>query len=361
MTRAKYIVANLSLILILNGVIAPWRALAGDEPGKKHTRARFVTATHSRTAAGEAPLGVVESYGSYKVNGQRAYGKEVIWRGDLVQAHNKVGARVSLGEFGKATLEMGTTVRFTTIESSAPGRHDLLIRLIAGSVTVALQTGTRAYLDSFDASFIAGAGARFRFGIRENRTVVDLLGGKVADLGSWVVQAPPPIMLAAARASRAQAQAQAPRQPYRIKPVGGISESAVFDVRARATRQIQVQVTDENDRPVPDIPIIFALGSNIGRFGATTVSTNPQGIATVTLTGGNQAASGPFTATIQGTNISLSGQIVVMRALPMFWTFQNAGPVLATAAAAVAVTSAAVITQEDKLPIRAVGGPVIKP
>jgi hypothetical protein len=357
MTKANYFVSSLCLSLVLQIAIPSARALADDDSRKKHSRPRLVAAAHRGAAEGEMPLGVVESVGSFRVNGRSAFGKGMIWRDDLLQAPAGLPARVSLGAFGRATLERGAVVRFTTVESI--GHRDLVVRLIAGSVAVALQPETRAFLSASDGAFIAEAGSKFRFVIRENRSVVDLVSGKAAELGEWQIEAPPPILLAAARFTRLKAAA-AP-QSYRIRPVGGVVRGAVFDARARTRREVQVQVTDENDRPVPDIPIIFALGSKLGTFSSTTAATNAQGIATVSFTPGAQAGSAPFTATIQGTNIQLSGQIVIAKPIPSFWSFQNAGPVLATAAAAVAVTTVAATANEDSLKIQAVGRPVIRP
>jgi hypothetical protein len=308
------------------------------------------------------PIGEVESLGPFKVNGAPAFGKGMIWRNDQLQAPEKMTARVSLGELGKATLEPGAVVSFTTVGGVAGQKsthRQLHVRLTAGSLALVLPPQTSAYLESAEGSFIASAGARLRFGLREHRAFADAASGSVVNLGVWTIEASPPVMMAAARLARLQAQVA--QQTYRLRPVGGQNNSAVFDVRARASRQIQVQVTDDHDRPVPDIPIIFALGSNVGRFGSAAATTNQQGIASVNLTANNQVSSSTFTATVQGTNISMVGQIVVLKALPTFWTFQNAGPVLGTAVAAGAAAVTTVVTKDDPLPVKAVGRPVIKP
>lgn len=356
MKKAKYLVTGLSMILTVSGWLMPFRASAEGEPRKANPLQRHLT------SAIESPIGVIETFGSFKVNGQSGFGKGVIWRDDLLQAPADMGARVLLTSFGKVTLERGTIVRFATVESRSSGtlRQDLVVRLIAGNVIVTLQPEVKAYLDTFESSFIAFGGAKFRFGIRESQAFVDADLGEVSRLGNWAVQLPRPIVLAAAHAARVQAQTQG-LQTYRIRPIGGVNNSAVYDVRARASRQIQVQVTDENDRKIPDLPIIFTLGSNVGQFGSTTVATNAEGIATINLTASNQPTTGSFTATIQGTNISLVGQIVVLKAVPAFWSFQNAGPVLATAAAAVAAGAITIATRDEPLKIKAVGEPTITP
>jgi ribosomal protein S12 len=341
--------------LILNGAAPITVALADGESGK----ADYPRPSGLPTPA--SPLGVAESLVAFKVNGSPAYGRETIWRNDLVQAPNKASARVSLESLGKATLDPGSVVRFTTVEGGTENsamRRRLHIQLTAGGMSLTLNPEAGAYLEAPDGVFIASPGARLRFGLRENRAFVDLLSGDAEDLGAKGIYSMA-ALFASARPSGPRAQ-QA-MQSYRIKPVGGQNNSAIFDVRARATRQVQVQVTDDRDRPVPDIPIIFGLGSNIGRFSGATATTNEQGIASVNLTAGDQETTSDFTATIQGTNISLVGQIVVLKALPAFWTPQNAGPVFGVVAAAVTAATVTLVTKQDPLQVKAVGAPVIKP
>src|SRR5436853_1895663 len=47
----------------------------------------------------------------------------------------------------------------------------------------------------------------------------------------------------------------APPHRYTLRPPAGQGSS--LSVAARSTRQIQIQVTDENDKPVADLAILF--------------------------------------------------------------------------------------------------------
>lgn len=140
-------------------------------------------------------------------------------------------------------------------------------------------------------------------------------------------------------------QNQAPQQKYVVRPAGLGSRISVL---ARSTRQIQIQVTDENDKPVPDMPVLFALATaSLGTLafnqpaetGFIPVAYNPGSavsMKTVTRRSGPQdkisirkitdaagkasvrflAASSTgivaITVTVAGTNYSWKGEIIVV-------------------------------------------------
>src|SRR5262249_5169057 len=135
MARAKSFIPSLSLILslilILNAVTSASRALADGPPHKAEGGRMFTL------PAPTPPFGVVEAFASFKVNGAPAYGKEMIWRNDLVMAPANMSARVSLESLGKVTLDRGSVVRFTTIEEEGDQkkpRRKLHIQLMAGGM-----------------------------------------------------------------------------------------------------------------------------------------------------------------------------------------------------------------------------------
>jgi hypothetical protein len=143
-----------------------------------------------------------------------------------------------------------------------------------------------------------------------------------------------------------------PQQPstqrkYIIRPP--VDAGAMLSVVARSTRQIPIQVTDENDHPIPDLPVLFSLASTT--FGTiASAGTAPSKLLPVTytpakareeqeqtalsagaavpaklrrLTDANGKASVRFiaggtmgavilTASIEGTDISWSGDIIIL-------------------------------------------------
>ncbi len=118
-------------------------------------------------------------------------------------------------------------------------------------------------------------------------------------------------------------QQQATPRKYIIKPMNlGINT----EIRARSTRNLQVQVTDENDRPVPDAPVLFLLGGNgSGSASAGSVAgqtslravTNAQGFASVEFTAADTVGSAMrLEIRVEGSEALWQGTLSVIRALP---------------------------------------------
>jgi uncharacterized protein YkwD len=110
-------------------------------------------------------------------------------------------------------------------------------------------------------------------------------------------------------------QPVAPRK-YLIKP---LNLGTNTEIRARATRNLQVRVTDENDRPVPDVPILFFLSnSGVGGVnGAGTLAaqvglratTNSEGVAEINVTASNPGTSTKIKAQVEGTDAVWEGTL----------------------------------------------------
>ena len=258
---------------------------------------RAVAASSSTTAA---PIGAVESLGTAVVGGRTAFGKTVLWDGELVQAPNDTNARISIDEAADITLSRTAVARFAV--KSGP---TVVISIVSGDVSVALKPEASAYLEACGSVFHASRGSAFRFVSSDKAPTVEATRGNVT-----IEQQP------------------APQKHYVVRPVGMGSN---ISVRARSTRQIQVQVTDENDRKVPDLPILFALGGKgFGSLGtglvprtAMTVTTDARGVATVTFEAGDTAGSDTISATVEGTRDSWIGQLSVTAAGGGFWSARN--------------------------------------
>lgn len=119
----------------------------------------------------------------------------------------------------------------------------------------------------------------------------------------------------------ARSQQTAP-QKYIIKP---LNLGTNTEIRARSTRNLQVRVTDENDRPVPDAPVLFLLsgggagGGSTGSFAGQTslrAMTNSEGIAQVDYTAGDVAGSKTnFKVQVEGTEAVWEGVLFIISAL----------------------------------------------
>ena len=124
-------------------------------------------------------------------------------------------------------------------------------------------------------------------------------------------------------------QKQSGQDKYIIRPP--VNAGAMLSVVARSTRQIQIQVTDQNDQPVPDLPVIFSLANtSVGTIAAAVTgqeqiqpppgSANPLklksltdagGKASVRFTAGGAMGAVLFTAAIEGSGATWSGALIV--------------------------------------------------
>src|SRR5215510_1304187 len=168
------------------------------------------------------------------------------------------------------------------------------------------------------------------------------------------------------------AQDQPPPQDVNIRVVDElgrpVASGAALSVRARSTRQIQVQVTDKNDKPLPDLPVLFSLGDPcLGSLGLGVAAgatlrqkTDKRGIAAVPLVAGAARCAASIVAKVEGTNASVSIQTNVVQQ-KRFWSTQNTALVAAAAAGAGVGIGLAVSNSGSNEPIRPVPPPQVKP
>lgn len=335
--KTKYSVATLcfTLALALVALTMPKPVYGDNSDEEKPIRLRAV--------AEIAPLGEVFSLGNVALNGKLSIGKQTLWGSELIQAMSDNGASISVASLGTVTLKKGALVRLaknTNAGSDEANRGVLIASLISGEMTIKLQDGISAYVQSCGSVFTSSNGAAFRITVRAGEAFAR------ASFGTVEVQQP------------------ATQKKYFVRPVG---LGATTSVRARSTRQIQVQVTDENDKPVPDIPIIFALGTagagtlGSGAAAAATLSiqTNAQGIASVSFTAGESAATTEITATVENTRYSWTGTLSVAKV--GFFTPLNTTLLVVAAAAGVGLGVYYGTRNNNKEPIRQSGNPDIKP
>ena len=121
---------------------------------------------------------------------------------------------------------------------------------------------------------------------------------------------------------RDQQQQAAPRK-YVIKPM---NLGTTTEIRARSTRTFQVQVTDDNDHPIPDVPLILLLaGMASGKGAAATLTgqtslravTNSYGIANVNFTAPDLVGSTlRLQVQVEGTDVMWNGSLNIARPAP---------------------------------------------
>ncbi|MCI0489848.1 MAG: hypothetical protein L0229_24925 [Blastocatellia bacterium] len=217
------------------------------------------------------PIGEVESMGRVKINGREACAGISIWGSELIEAPAGNDVSVSLRAMGRVTLKNRTIARLT----AAPALFDdgtsgglLIATLIDGDMIVSLQEDAEAYVEACGSVFTASRGAGFSVQAHEGRAAFHTLTGHV------------------------RSEVQEPK--HFIRPVG---RRASITVKARSSVQLQFQVTDVADKPVPDLPVtVTVAGNGVLGSGATTgtsvtVTTTAQGIAQVPFTAGSSPGS----------------------------------------------------------------------
>ncbi|MGH9836063.1 MAG: hypothetical protein ACREBD_26885, partial [Blastocatellia bacterium] len=246
-------------------------------------------------SASARPIGAVESLGAVMINARLNQGAALLWGNELIRAPEGMIATASLDAIGQVTLTGGSQARLMTATSSA-GRTTLAVSLLTGSAIFKLQPAASALVEAGGSKFIAARGSRFRVMLVEGRAVIDAASDGVLEMGDWKLTGLSDLPQIAGQAGQTAARR------YVVRPVG-LNSNLV--VRARATRQIQVRVTDENDRPVPDVPVIFLLSSSggqsvgaLGPLASTTakVFTDTTGIASVEFAAGDIPTSGTISA-----------------------------------------------------------------
>lgn len=311
-------------LLIWAVLLAPLTALA-----RPNTSTNTST-TNVRVKA--APIGSVESLEPVQINGSSIGQQSLLWNGDLVRSAAGASTQVVLSSIGKVTLRGGAAVKLTT----NAGTQTLQAQVLNGELQVALKAESSATLEIAGTTFVTTKGAQFRAGLRDGQAVALATEGRVVSLGNFG-------LLSTEEIAALMQQQVAPRK-YLIKP---LNLGTNTEIRARSTRNLQVQVTDENDRPVPDAPVLFLLGgggpggSNAGTLaGQTTLrtTTNAQGIADVNFTASDSVGSSTqIEVRVEGSDAVWQGTLSVVRAAAGFWSPQNAVPIFSVIGAAVGV------------------------
>jgi len=270
----------------------------------------------SESAFSVGPVGSLLALSGVTVDGRSVQGEQALWGGELLQAPPDGSINVMLNSIGQVVLGGGAVARFSAAPSGRDdtGRHTMIGSLESGQIDVRLSPEGRAYIEAAGSAYRASRGSSFSLAVRDGRAVLKTATGDVV------------------------VSDQAPQRRYILRPVGS---GSTISVRARSTRQIQVQVTDENDKPVPDLPIIFALAGAGGKFAGTlgpagsagggaggagtsslgttfTGSSNRLGQVTVQLNTGDSAGSDTLNVTTEGGNALRIG--ITVTAAAGFWT-----------------------------------------
>ncbi|MFY9555726.1 MAG: hypothetical protein WAV47_13520 [Blastocatellia bacterium] len=292
MTRQKGIAIGLCAIMFLSVSLAPAAARADSGgPGDRPIRL-YATAS-------VGPIGRMETYmpgDGVTINGHAVAAGQLIWSGDLLQSRTGSRVSISLESIGELTASRETAVRLATKHSTLDDGtlgFTLIASLARGEIGVRLSHSANAYVRVAGSAYSSSEGATFRASFRNGRSSIAAESGEV------------------------RAEEQTVQHQYTIRPVGRSSD---IRVPAGGLRRLQVQVL-EDDKPVPDVAVLFALDTSgvvIGLLGLGTLSgttanviTDADGMAAVQFVARNSPGSSPISATVEGTRVAWTGQITV--------------------------------------------------
>ncbi|HSO76236.1 MAG TPA: hypothetical protein VLU47_15495 [Blastocatellia bacterium] len=273
-----------------------------------------------------------------RIDGRVASGEQAIWGGELIQAPANATVRVSFDSTGEAGLARGASARFGVVPADN-GMQVLVASIVRGGVNFKLRPEAGAYVEAAGSAFTASPGSRFTVGVIDGLPVLAVLSGHV------------------------EAPAQVPQPRYILRPPAG--QGGSISVAARSTRQVQIQVTDENDRPVADLPILFSLGDpclgtlglGVAAGGTFTEKTDSRGIATVPFTVGAVKCAGTLIARVQGTDITYTYRVQVKN--ESFWNTKNS--LIVAGVVAAGLITWVIVSRDDDDPVRAVPPPEVNP
>lgn len=330
-SHSALMVSLVTMLVVWPGLQPIAAASDGDRAVKLSTTARF------------SPIGTIA--GRAIVDGRALEAGAPIWGGELLQSEANQSLRVRLDGVGQVTLANQAMARISTAtgNAEAAGRNVLVASLVNGTLSARLAPDAGAYVEAAGTRVAAAPGAQFRVQVAEGRAALDGVMGDVT-----IEQQP------------------ATGQRYILRPPAGQGSS--LSVSARSTRQLQIQVTDENDRPVPDLAIIFSLanpclgtlGVGAGAGSLFKGKTDNRGIASVPWVTGAAKCAESIVIRVEGTNSTFTYRVQVNNS--SFWTARNTA-LIAGAAAAAGVSIGLVVSNSggNNAPITPVPPPTIKP
>jgi len=325
------IVLTVMILIVSPGLPTAAASDNGDRPVRLSTTARF------------SPIGMLA--GRAIVDGRPLDGGVSIWGGELIQSPAGESLRLQLDGVGLVTLANQAMAHISTATGNddATGRRVLVASLTTGTLSARLATDAGAYIEAAGTQIAAAAGAQFRVQVAEGRAALDQVIGDVT-----VEQQP------------------VTGQRYLLRPPPGQGSS--LSVSARSTRQLQIQVTDENDRPLADVPIIFSLANpclgtlGIGAGAGTLFKgkTDNRGIASVPWIVGAAKCADTILVRVEGTDTTFTYRAQVSGG-GGFWSPRNIAIISGIAIGAGVGIGLSVANNNNNTPITPVPPPTVKP
>ncbi|MBS1812505.1 MAG: hypothetical protein JST84_30340 [Acidobacteria bacterium] len=312
---------------------------------------RSARPTNVTTASLARSIGAAESLHGMLVNGRLTSGREMLWGGEIVEAPRGSGARLAFTSIGQVVLNSGAKAKLTTevvgaTTSLQSTQKVLAAQLLSGDLQVRFDPQASGYVRAGDAVMAATRGANFRVEMREGNGAVDVMNGSVMVIGNWPLLAPPVI-------KDVDGKTRFDVKSYHIRPA---NLSGTINIGTKQSYPIQMRVTDQNNRPVADVPVRFSvqgtgtLGNVVIGLTSTEVRTDARGIASVPYNAASVVGSSTVTAEIPGTNATTTTTANVTTQQPSFNSWQGGLPAIITLAAAIGIGASLYATRGNRSP-----------
>ncbi|MBL8206557.1 MAG: hypothetical protein JNM09_20145 [Blastocatellia bacterium] len=325
------------------------------------SNAFFADRNSKSTASMARSIGAAESLNGMIVNGKLTSGREMLWGGEVLEAPKGSGARVAFPTIGQVVLNSGAKAKVATesvgiVAAGQSAQRVLAAQLLSGDVQVRFDPQASGYVRAGDSVMAATRGASFRVEMREGNGAVDVSNGSVMVIGNWPLLAPPVIKDEASGKTRLETKG------YNIRPA---NLAAAFTVSVKGSHPIQMRVTDDQNKPVADVPVKFTLNGTgslgLTKFGLNSieVKTNANGIASIPYHAPTEVGTANVTAEVPGTNATTTTTANVTAQSDSFW--QGPWPAVATFAGAVGAGVAIYALRKDRVTITGKGDFLIVP
>ena len=172
MTKYRRPKTVLCIVLVLTCALFPKRSRAAD----------IERPIRLYAIAESGPIGRAYSLGTFVIDGRTAIGEIEIWGGELIQTSRGSSVNVEIDLAGRVTLKNEAIARLaaTAGRRDDAGAHRFLVAsLFEGDMTVKLQPGGSAYIESCGSAFTASSGACFDIKARNGRAILDPATGSV--------------------------------------------------------------------------------------------------------------------------------------------------------------------------------------
>jgi hypothetical protein len=249
------------------------------------------------------PIGQVESEEVYRINGHVKTGRQDIWNYDTIESGADHGLKVIIKKHADLRIKAHSNLQLRT-DTESGGENQLHIDLRAGQLIVALDRDTVGIVKSGRQVAEIKTTRRTRVSHEQSGIKIENVeqGVQRYQQNNDVIECG--ILIYDSSVDGTQDPVKPLKKtPVVIKPVDGITSMVYAQTRTSRSQALRVIVTDDNDDPVPDVPVLFMIAGRSGKISQMRVLTDSRGIASTLFESPTKGLTN-VTASVEGTNIS---------------------------------------------------------